>query len=198
MEVLQTSALPLGYVAARSELDSTFAGFRATRTARLSGDVPNAEFRDVMARVPAGVVIVSARGAHDTRGFRGLTASSLASISLDPPIVVVGLERHAATTAAVVDARAFNVNVLTRSQEFLADRFAGRAPAVDGSWKDVPHRLGANDLPLIEGCAAWLECRLVEVHELGDHDLCVGEVVEALAGAGDPLVLWDRAFWTLR
>jgi flavin reductase (DIM6/NTAB) family NADH-FMN oxidoreductase RutF len=148
-----------------------------------------------MARVPAGVVVVSARSED---GYRGLTASSLVSISLDPPMVLVGLEREAATRAAVAATRAFNVSVLTRSQEFIADRFAGRAPAIDMSWRDVPHHLGVNGLPLIEGCAAWLECRLVEILPVGDHDICVGEVMAATAGSGDPLILWDRAFWTLR
>jgi len=148
-----------------------------------------------MARVPAGVVVISARTEN---GYRGLTASSLVSISVDPPMVLVGLERDAATRAAVAEAGAFNVNVLTRSQEFIADRFAGRAPAIDAAWKDVPHRLGSNGIPLIDGCAAWLECRLVEIHPAGDHDICVGEVTAAAAGSGDPLILWDRAFWTLR
>lgn len=148
-----------------------------------------------MARVPAGVVVVSARAEN---GFRGLTASSLVSISADPPLVLVGLEREAATRAAVVEGKAFNVSVLTRSQEFIADRFAGRAPAIDPKWRGVPHRLGANGIPLIEGCAAWLECVLLDVHAAGDHDICVGEVTAATAGSGDPLILWDRAFWTLR
>jgi flavin reductase (DIM6/NTAB) family NADH-FMN oxidoreductase RutF len=148
-----------------------------------------------MARVPAGVVVISARTEN---GYRGLTASSLVSISLDPPMVLVGLDHEAATRAAVADSRAFNVSVLTRSQEFIADRFAGRAPAIDLRWEGVPHRLGSNGIPLVEGSAAWLECRLVEIHPAGDHDICLGEVTSATAGSGDPLILWDRAFWTLR
>jgi flavin reductase (DIM6/NTAB) family NADH-FMN oxidoreductase RutF len=148
-----------------------------------------------MARVPAGVVVVSARTEN---GYRGLTASSLVSISADPPMVLVGLDREAATRAAVAEGKAFNVSVLTRSQEFIADRFAGRAPAIDLRWEGVPHRLGANGIPLVEGCAAWLECRLVAIHPAGDHDICLGEVTAAIAGSGDPLILWDRAFWTLR
>ncbi len=148
-----------------------------------------------MARLSAGVVVISARTKD---GYRGLTASSLVSISVDPPMVLVGLEREGATRAAVVEGEAFNVSVLTRSQEFIADRFAGRAPAIDTTWQEVPHRLGANGIPLIEGCAAWFECRLVDVHPAGDHDICVGEVTAARAGSGDPLILWDRAFWTLR
>ena len=157
--------------------------------------MPEHDFRDVMARLPAGVVVVSARTEN---GYRGLTASSLVSISVDPPMVLVGLEREAATRAAIAEGKAFNVSVLTRSQEFMADRFAGRAPAIDPRWEGVPHRLSANGIPLIEGCAAWLECTLVEIHQAGDHDICVGEVIAASAGSGDPLILWDRAFWTLR
>lgn len=148
-----------------------------------------------MARLPSGVVVVSARlGA----GYRGLTASSLVSISTEPAMVMVGLEREATTRAAVVEGRAFNVSVLTRAQEFIAERFAGRAPAVDPGWSEIPHRVGTNGIPLIEGCAAWLECRLLAIHPAGDHDICIGNVEAAVKGSGDPLILWDRSFWTLR
>ena len=148
-----------------------------------------------MARLPAGVVVISARLEDE---FRGLTASSLVSISLEPPLVLAGLERQSATRAAILETKAFNVSLLTRSQEFIADRFAGRAPAMDPQWRTLPHRIGANGIPLLEGCAAWLECRLVQVHAAGDHDICVGEVTAATPGSGDPLIFWDRAFWTLR
>src|SRR5258708_24218688 len=145
-----------------------------------------------MARLAASVVVISA-GLGD--GFRGLTATSLVSISAEPPLVLVSLGRPTMTRNAVVETRAFNVSVLTRSQEFIAERFAGRAPAVAAAWKDVPHHLGTNGIPLIEGCAAWLECRLAQVHEAGDHDICVGQVHNAIKGPGEPLLLWDRPFW---
>jgi flavin reductase (DIM6/NTAB) family NADH-FMN oxidoreductase RutF len=153
------------------------------------------DFRDVMARLAASVVVISAR--LET-GFRGLTATSLVSISAEPPMVMVGLERPTLTLNAVVETRAFNVSVLTRSQEFVAERFAGRAPAVAAAWNDIPHHLGANGIPLIDGCVAWLECKLAQVHEAGDHDICVGEVENAIKGSGEPLILWDRSFWSLR
>ncbi len=152
------------------------------------------QFRDALARLPAGVVVVSARVGDE---FRGLTASSLVSISLEPPMVLVGLERESATRVAVLETRAFNVSLLTRSQEFIADRFAGRAPTFDPLWRTLPHRMGANGIPLIDGCAAWLECRLVQNHPAGDHEILVGEVQAASVGRGDPLILWDRTFWTL-
>ncbi len=181
MEVLQTSALPLGYVAPISTPDSKIPSMKE-------------EFRDAMAKLAAGVVVVSARTAE---GFRGLTASTLISVSVEPPLVLVGLEHESLTRAAVVETRQFNVSVLTRAQEFLAERFAGRAPAVDPIWKEVPHHLGTNDIPLINDCAAWLECEVTQVHRAGDHDVCIGEVRVARVGKGNPLLLWDRTFWTL-
>jgi flavin reductase (DIM6/NTAB) family NADH-FMN oxidoreductase RutF len=156
--------------------------------------VPSRQFLDAMARLPAGVVVVSARLGDE---FRGLTASSLVSISLEPPMVLVGLERESQTRVAILETKAFNVSVLTRSQEFIADRFAGRAPAIDAAWQTLPHRLGTNGVPLLDGCAAWLECRVVQTHTAGDHEVLVAEVEAAIVGAGDPLILWDRAFWSL-
>ena len=183
MEVLQTSALPLGYVALESEVDSKIPSMQSQ------------EFRDAMAKLAAGVVVVSAR---TPEGYRGLTASTLVSVSADPPLVLVGLEHGSMTRLAVIETGQFNVSVLTRDQEFIAERFAGRAPAVDAKWREIPHRIGSNGIPLIEGCAAWLECDVLEVHAAGDHDVCIGTVKLAQPGAGNPLVLWDRKFWTLQ
>jgi len=162
---------------------------------RLLWPMESSSFRDAMARLASSVVVVSARHAG---GFRGLTATSLISVSAEPPLVLVSLEREATTRAAVVESKAFNVSVLTRAQEFLAERFAGRAPAVDPGWNQIPHHIGANGLPLLDGCTAWLECSLANVHPAGDHDLCVGEVTSVSLGSGEPLILWDRSFWTLR
>ncbi len=153
------------------------------------------ELRDALARVASGVVIVSARSAER---YHGLTATSLVSVSVEPPLVLVSLEHETSTLAAVRDTRQFNVNALTRSQEFLAERFAGRAPAVDPRWQSIPHRIGENEVPLLDGCAAWFECEVTDIYTAGDHDLCIARVTSAVAGAGDPLILWDRAFWTLR
>lgn len=152
------------------------------------------EFREAMAAVPAGVVVV---GVRDGEGLRGLTASSFTSASLDPPLVLVCLDRFARTRDAVAASARYTVSVLERSQEFVAERFAGRAPLVGPAWDDVPHDLGPSGLPIVRGCVAWFECTLRDMHAAGDHDVAVGEVTAAGRGPGEPLVLWDRAFWRL-
>ena len=152
------------------------------------------EFKDAMAAVPAGVVVV---GVRDDDGLRGLTASSFTSVSLEPPLVLVCLDRFARTRDAVAASARFTVSVLERRQEFVAERFAGRAPLVGPAWRDVPHDLDASGLPIVRGCVAWFECTLRGLLAAGDHDIAVGEVTAAGRGPGEPLVLWDRAFWRL-
>jgi flavin reductase (DIM6/NTAB) family NADH-FMN oxidoreductase RutF len=152
------------------------------------------EFREAMAAVPAGVVVV---GVRDGDGLRGLTASSFTSVSLEPPLVLVCLDRFARTRDAVAASARYTVSVLERGQEFVAERFAGRAPLVGPAWRDVPHDLGEGGLPIVRGCVAWFECALRDLHAAGDHDIAVGEVTAAGRGPGEPLVLWDRSFWRL-
>src|SRR5438105_13234374 len=110
-----------------------------------------------MARHAAGVVVVSA-GAD--KRWRGLTATTFTAISIEPPQVLVSLDRFAATRDAVLEAGIFNVSLLSARQEFIAERFAGRAHQVDASWREVQHRLGGHGLPLGAGGRAGTECQL--------------------------------------
>jgi 3-hydroxy-9,10-secoandrosta-1,3,5(10)-triene-9,17-dione monooxygenase reductase component len=151
-------------------------------------------FREAMARVAGAVAIIAA---PFDAGFRGLTASSLVAASLEPPLVLVCLDRLSTTRDAVVRAGVFGASVLTSRQRFLAERFAGRAPSVDPAWREVPHRVGESGAPLVESALAWFECSVVAVHQAGDHDAVVGEVIRAGYGRGDPLLLWDRGLWTV-
>ena len=148
----------------------------------------------MLAAIPAGVVVVAAPAGG---GFRGMTATSFAPVSLEPPLVLVSAEATAATAEAIQAAGRFSASLLERSQEFLAERFAGRAPAVTGSWRGVPHRLSPGGLPYVDGAVAWFDCEVRSTFPAGDHVIVVGEVREALRGPGEPLVHWDRGFWRL-
>jgi len=150
--------------------------------------------RDALARLPAGVVLVSTRGGG---GFRGLTVTSFTAVSLDPPLVLVCLDRLAAARDAVLEHGAFTASLLSRGQQFLADRFSGQAPAADPTWREVRHRLGENGLPIVEGAVAWIECRVHSRQEGGDHDIVVGAVTAVGTSGGEPLVHWERGYWTL-
>ncbi|MGH7904450.1 MAG: flavin reductase family protein [Candidatus Dormibacteraceae bacterium] len=152
-------------------------------------------FLEAMARLPTALVVVSTTTGPGR--FRGMTATSFTSASLEPALVAVSLERLTATRDALQESGRFNVSVLSDRQEFVAERFAGRAPLVDAGWREIPHRLGGNGIPIVTGSIAWFECELRDLVETGDHDFAVGVVREAGSEGGNPLVHWLRAFWKL-
>ncbi|MDQ6692589.1 MAG: flavin reductase family protein [Candidatus Dormibacteraeota bacterium] len=150
-------------------------------------------FRDVRARLAAAAVVVATR---TTAGLRGMTVTTFTPASLEPPQVLVCLDVLAAVHDAIVSSATFTASVLSREQQFLADRFAGQGPAPDASWSDTPHRI-EDGLPVLTGCISWFRCRTVGVHRAGDHDIVIAAVVDWGLGTGEPLVHWERDFWRL-
>jgi flavin reductase (DIM6/NTAB) family NADH-FMN oxidoreductase RutF len=139
-------------------------------------------FRKVMGHFVTGVTVVTALDADQPFG---ITVNALSSVSLEPPLVMVALDRRRFLTPIVRAAGRYAVNILAEHQQALSDCFAG-APVTPGrdrfcgaAWH--PGTLG---LPLLDGAIATLECTVVETFSAGDHDLFIGRV-ETLAS--DPL-----------
>jgi flavin reductase (DIM6/NTAB) family NADH-FMN oxidoreductase RutF len=128
-------------------------------------------FRNALAQFATGVTIVTVRGPH--RVFVGFTANSFNSVSLDPPLIIWSLARRSRSLAIFEGAERYAVNVLAHDQVELARRFS--RPHTD-RFAGVAHREGRGGVPLIEGCAAWIECRHHALHPAGDHMLFIGEV----------------------
>lgn len=123
--------------------------------------------------------------AADAAAPTGLTVSSFASVSLDPPLVLVCIDRKAQTHAALRQSGHFAVNVLATGQEELSRRFASnRTDKFDG----VAHRRGRMGQPLIEGALAILECTTVDAREHGDHTVFVGRVDDVQTTMAEPLL----------
>lgn len=151
------------------------------------------DFRRVLGHFATGVTIVTTCDA-DARPT-GLTVSAFASLSLDPPLVLVCVDHKSQSYPALWEGGCFAVNVLTTAQEAVSRRFAStRTDKFDG----VPHRLGERGAPLIEGALAQLECATVSRHVEGDHTIFVGHVERAWTGAGEPLVYYRGRYAQLR
>ena len=110
-------------------------------------------------------------------GPHGITVNALTSVSLEPPLVMVALDRRRFITPSVRLTGRFAVNVLSEDQQALSDCFAG-APVQPGrdafcgaSWTP-----GTTGLPLVEGAIATIECTVVQTFEAGDHELFIGRV----------------------
>lgn len=146
-------------------------------------------FRSVLGRFATGVTIVTIRDA-DGRDH-GMTVSAFASLSLEPPMVLVNIGNDATMAAEMRSAESFAVNILHDSQEALSRRFAG---PVDDRFADVPLEHGPLGNAILDNVLAWLECRVVARHPAGDHVIVVGEVEAGAARHGRPLLYYRGGY----
>jgi flavin reductase (DIM6/NTAB) family NADH-FMN oxidoreductase RutF len=151
------------------------------------------DLRAAMSRFPTGVTVVAALGPS---GPAGATANAVASLSLEPPMMLACLDLGSRTLIAVEHARRFAINVLAGDQAELARRFSTKDPHPE-KWEGVSssERVG---VPMIEGSAIGLACELAEVHRGGDHAIVTGLVTEAAAGEATPLIFHDGEYRPLR
>jgi flavin reductase (DIM6/NTAB) family NADH-FMN oxidoreductase RutF len=143
-------------------------------------------FRAVMGNFATGVTVVTATG---PAGPVGMTANAVASLSLDPLLLLVAFDNTARTLGVVRDTGRFAVNVLAAGQEDLARLFASKTPE-DAKFAGVAHAVH-DGLPVLDGTLAWVGCRLERLVDGGDHAIGIGAVESAEAGEGSPL-LWFR------
>ena len=133
--------------------------------------------RDLMARFATGVTVVTAR--HGPL-LAGMTANAIASISIDPPLMMASVARKAETHGAVIGSHAFAISVLADDQQPLAECFARPTTAekltgfCNAGWHEAE-----TGSPILEGALAYFDCRLTERHSGGDHTLFIGEIVAA-------------------
>ena len=154
----------------------------------------SAELREALSRHAASVAVVASA---DGGVYRGLTATSLVIVSVEPPTLLVSLDALTTTAEVIESSGAFSVSLLAREQEFLAERFAGTAPPAPPRWDRIPHTLTGGGRPVLRGVPAWFDCALEEWYQVADHVLFLGRVVEFGVGAGNPLIWWGRQAWTI-
>lgn len=149
------------------------------------------EFRRVMGHFATGVTVVTTR----TPAGRpcGLTASAVCSVSLDPTLLLVCVERGADTHDCIREFGAFAVNVLPEDGgESLSRRFSMQG--AENKFEGIAYREERTGAPVLHEALAWLDCRVTESLPGGDHTIFLGEVVAADAREGVPLVYYRGGY----
>jgi 3-hydroxy-9,10-secoandrosta-1,3,5(10)-triene-9,17-dione monooxygenase reductase component len=139
----------------------------------------DAQFRQVLGHFATGLSLLTAPGPV------GMTVQALMSLSLDPPLIALGIGRQSRAWPSVRRAGVFCLNLLTDEQEALAWRF-GR-PGGD-KFDRVAWRSGPNDIPELTEAHAWIDCAIRDEHDGGDHHLVVASVLGLRVGSGAPLI----------
>lgn len=147
-------------------------------------------FRSVLGRFASGITVVTTRDSEQRDV--GMTVSAFCSVSLDPPLVQVCVDREASLHAALLTSTRYGVSILAAEQEALSRRFATAESArrFDG----IGYRRGESGVVLLDDALAHLECRIVASHESGDHTMFVGEVESATARSSRPLLYYRGGY----
>jgi flavin reductase (DIM6/NTAB) family NADH-FMN oxidoreductase RutF len=141
------------------------------------------EFRSALSRFASGVTVVTTKDGSGK--LYGITVSAFCSVSLEPPLILICIEKNTGSHHAFEQSRAFVVNILRENQQHISDRFAS---PLDDKFGGISYRSGIEDLPVLEDALANLECRLRYSHEGGDHTIFVGEVEKATVNGVEPLL----------
>ncbi len=150
----------------------------------------SSQFRQLCGRFATGVVVVTATdrlGAH-----HGMTANSFTSVSLDPPLVSINVEREASFHAVIAAADRFAINILATGQEAISRHFAGpEAHRFDD------YRSTGSGQVILEGAIAAIECEGYTRFEVGDHTVFVGRVIGGEVKDGRPLLYFRGGYHEL-
>lgn len=150
-------------------------------------------FRDAMSRFASGVTVVT--GILPDGRPAGVTASAFISVSLEPPLVSVCLDKATLCLEAFTLGSHFAIHILNEDQKDLSNRFAQRS--LD-KFATVDFRIGERGVPVLDGCLAVVECRREALHDAGDHFLIVGRVEKlSTAEDGAPLLHFRGAYHRL-
>ncbi|HSS97176.1 MAG TPA: flavin reductase family protein [Terriglobales bacterium] len=130
--------------------------------------------------------------------MHGMTVNSFTSLSLNPPLVLVSLEKVTRTHGLVLSAGVFGVSILAESQRELSNRFAGRESEINDRFSGVETFALETGSPLIKGALAYFDCMVAETHEGGTHTIVIADVLAAGAteenSKQNPLVYFNRNY----
>ena len=146
-------------------------------------------FREAMRRFATGVAIVTT--SHEGR-IHGFTANAFASVSAEPPTVLICVNRGATAHPLIASSQRFCVNLLSLDQRALAERFAGGEPR--SRFDGVAYRIGESGSPVLEGTLAHVDCVLAEEVTASTHTIFLGKVLDSGFRDGAPLGYFNRTY----
>ena len=150
----------------------------------------DAEYRRTVAWFPTGVAVMTSLTADGLP--HGMTANAVSSVSLDPLLVLVCVDRDAGMARVVQEGRVFALSLLAGDQREVSERFAAEDRGLGlEEFAGVATHSGVTGAPLLDGASAWLDCELHDVLPGGDHLLVLGRVVHtAIADDADSALLY--------
>lgn len=157
--------------------------------------IDSLEFRSIIGHFATGVTVITTAAGDE---FQGMTANAVSSLSLDPVMILICVEKTNHTHRVLEEGGVFTVNILGEHQEAVSRIFAKRAEPEIGTLRGQPFAIGKTGAPRLEDCLAFLECRVADVLDGGDHSIFLGEVVdEGVVNDVKPLMFYRGRYTAL-
>ena len=148
-----------------------------------------ADFRHAMRHVPTGVTVVTSLREGEPRG---ITVNAFASVSLEPPSLLICINREARSYLFISTSRIFCVNVLAGDQRRLAEHFSGRVR--DRQFAEIGYKTDATGAPVLTDALAHFDCEVAHEYHFGSHSIMIGHVLSCEARPGSPLGYFNGGF----
>ena len=152
--------------------------------------IDNQEFKDALKLWTSGVSVVTA---NSPEGEQGMTATSFASVSMDPPQILVCINDSAETGTAILEDKKFAINILTAAQEKISNQFAGGS-SMQERFVNVTWHKGELGLPVLDEALVSMECTVVQQVRAGTHWIVIGEIQSTQCRSGDPLLYFNSSY----
>jgi flavin reductase (DIM6/NTAB) family NADH-FMN oxidoreductase RutF len=150
------------------------------------------QFRRTMASFATGVTVITV---DDNGQVHGMTANAFTSVSLDPQLVLVCVNHKAQTHAHLSARKRFGINVLSEEQRAISEYFADPDRDVEGvETAGARFDRTLHGTPVLHGALAYLECRLLDARDAGDHTIFIAEVEDVVIRPGKPLVFFESGY----
>jgi 3-hydroxy-9,10-secoandrosta-1,3,5(10)-triene-9,17-dione monooxygenase reductase component len=150
------------------------------------------ELRRVMEHFATGVTVITTKGQNGVP--TGLTANAFLSLSLNPPLVLISVDKSAQCYACFECENGFTVNFLNEDQEELSRRFATKG--ID-KFAGLQWHESSNGAAVLEGVLGYVECKIRQCFDGGDHTIVIGEVLNAQAFGERPLLFFKGKYQRL-
>ena len=153
--------------------------------------VDETEFKAAMRCIASTVTVITSKSGAQTNG---MTATAVCSVSAAPPCILIVVNQTNRSHALIAEAGVFAVNVLSSNQTDLAQHFARKS---DDPLRNVATGMGITGVPVIEGCAALLECVVQQRIAAETHTVFIGRVVATKYTDRLPLMYWNGGYFEL-
>jgi flavin reductase (DIM6/NTAB) family NADH-FMN oxidoreductase RutF len=165
----------------------------AVRTITIARDVSSGDFRSAMRHLAGGVSVITAGLAKD---ITGMTVTSVASLSVDPPTLIVSINRESSSWSLLKRYGFFGVNILAADQLDIAERFAGKDGLKGADRFTGAHWItGVSGVPLLAGALAAVDCEVEDIVERHSHAIVIGRVLDMrLTSRGAALAYWQGQY----